>query len=445
MDHNDVTPPPPSCSSTASMRVPAGGVAASTPISPPAPGCLSSPPASRSRETSWARAALSTVEMAETEVLPHRGKLVPIHTALDLRITLDLTSEDLAEILPHCAPRLRSQIQDRVCEMDRVCTDVYQRCKNDWLQLCASAKASRRASLLSCTTTSPDNTVEGPVTDGLPISVEETVLPCNEPDSTGGSSTVEVQHALSQVSTVWPSAFATPPPVSLGQPGSPPETVVTPLSKDGDSEILASIPSVGQSIHVGDSSHLVPTRDVASQTVSVEETPPSTEITNTTRVAAARVPNIVERSTQTCNWPNAGKFSNDMPCAGTPPEHLVVPWARATAHPVLAGGPHTGPVNLPPACECPASDSDTKPPLQRTDSDDPAPEPGRSLEEEDDSTISLYASFDPGGITRVAADAPGLIRHRRSMVRMGKWFTSHRPHPSASQLRRWSHRTNRGR
>jgi hypothetical protein len=180
--------------------------------------------------------------------------------------------------------------------------------------------------------------------------------------------------------------------------------------------MLASIPSVGQSIHVGDSSRLVPTRDVASQTVSVEETLASTDITNTTRVAAALVPNIDEMSTQTCNWPNAGKYTNDVPCPGTPLEHLVVPWAHATAHPVLAGGPHTGPVNLPPACECPASDSDTKPPLQRTDSDDPAPEPGRSLEEENDSTISLNASFDPGGITRVAVDAPGLIRHRRSMV-----------------------------
>jgi hypothetical protein len=134
-----------------------------------------------------------------------------------------------------------------------------------------------------------------------------------------------------------------------------------------------------------------------------------------------------------------------VPCAGTPPEHLVVPWAHATAHPVLAGGPHTCPVNLPPACEYPASDSDTKPPLQCTDSDDPAPKPGRSLEEESDSTVSLYASFDPGGITRIAAVAPGFIRHRRSRIRMGKWFKSHRPHPSASQLGRRSHRTNRGR
>jgi hypothetical protein len=329
--------------------------------------------------------------------------------------------------------------------MDQVCTDVYQRCKNDWLQLCASAKTSRCASLISCTTTSPDNTVKGPVTDSLPISVEETVLPCNEPDSTGGSSTVEVQHVLPQVGTVWPSAFATPPSVPLGQPGSPPETVATPLAKAGDSEMLASIPSVGQSIHVRDSSHLVPTRDVASQTVSVEETPASTDITDTTRVAAARVPNIAEKSTQTRSWPNAGKYISDVPCAGTPPEHWVVPWAHATAHPVLAGGPHTGPVNLPPACECLASDSDTKPPLQCTDPEDPAPEPGRSLEEESDSTVSLYASFDPGGITPVAAVAPGFFQHRRSMVQMGKWFKTHQQHPSASQLRRRSHRKNRGR
>jgi hypothetical protein len=105
----------------------------------------------------------------------------------------------------------------------------------------------------------------------------------------------------------------------------------------------------------------------------------------------------------------------------------------------------TGPVNLPPACECSASDSDTKPPLQCTDSDDPAPEPGRSLEEESDSTVSLYASFDPGGITRTAAVAPGFIRHRRSMVGTGNWFKSHRPHPSASQLCRRSHRTSRRR
>jgi hypothetical protein len=254
-----------------------------------------------------------------------------------------------------------------------------------------------------------------------------------------------VQHVLPQVSTVWPSAFATPPPVPLGQPGSPPETVVPPLAKAGGSEMLASIPSVGQSIHVGDSSHLVPTRDVTSQTVSVEETPVSTDITDTARVATVCVPNIAERSTQTCNWPNAGKSSNDVPCAGTPPEHLVVPWALAMAHPVLAGGPHTGPVNLPPAYECPASDSDTRPPLQCKDSDDPAPEPGRSLEEESDSTISLYASFDPGGITRVAAVAPGFIRHRRSMIQTGNWFKSHRPHPSASQLHTRSHGTSRRR
>jgi hypothetical protein len=48
----------------------------------------------------WTRAAKKIIEMADTEILPHRDTLVAPDTALRLRIEIDETAAELSDILP---------------------------------------------------------------------------------------------------------------------------------------------------------------------------------------------------------------------------------------------------------------------------------------------------------------------------------------------------------
>jgi hypothetical protein len=130
-------------------------------------------------ETKWSLLVRQTINIAETQVLSYRGKQVPINTALHVRFTADRIGQDLTALLPYSNSVLRDRIRSCILDMDMVCTDIYDRCKKEWLALCATSKLSRIASRSSNDMVSPTTAVDGPPMGGVQIFVEETVRSCD--------------------------------------------------------------------------------------------------------------------------------------------------------------------------------------------------------------------------------------------------------------------------
>jgi hypothetical protein len=101
---------------------------------------------------------------------------------------------------------------------------------------------------------------------------------------------------------------------------------------------------------------------------------------------------------------------------------------------LLIGGLHASTGSLPCLYEGLATYSGSKPPHHPTNNSCLAPEPGQLLEEREGSPLSLKTGFDPGGVAPYVMATPNTPQHRRPMQRVEKFFLSHQPHPSASQL-----------